>query len=99
MANPDSDDKNGSDLTSFEHWRRKAAWITGLGLSAEDVKRRDEIQGLQREEKDWKKCEKWKQQLWQTSASDSYQGRNVKTNARGARFQVLRSSSWRSSCS
>lgn len=69
MSTSNNDNKdNSSDLLSFETWRRKAAAVTGLGLSPEEVKKRDEIKQLQRESSDWEQCEKWKNQLWHTSA-------------------------------
>jgi len=64
----DEDAKKSSDMLSFEHWRQKAAWITGLGLSPEDVIKRDEIEELRRSEEDWKRCEKNKAELLHNSA-------------------------------
>jgi inner membrane protease ATP23 len=59
---------NSGDLLSFETWRRKVAFITGLGLSPEEARKRREMRDLQLQSADWEKCEKWKTQLWQNSA-------------------------------
>jgi mitochondrial inner membrane protease ATP23 len=69
MSSPQDDDtKKSPNMLSFEHWRQKAAWITGLGLSPEDVIKRDEIAQLRRDEHNWKWCEKKKAELLRNSA-------------------------------
>lgn len=52
--------------------------MTGLGLSAEDVKRRDEISQLQRDERDWKWCEKKKAELLHTSPAVVFMMKQLK---------------------
>jgi hypothetical protein len=69
MSSPQDDGKGkSSDMLSFEHWRQKAARMTGLGLSPEDVIKRDELAKLERDEKQWKLCEKNKAELLHNSA-------------------------------
>ncbi|CAG8603284.1 16588_t:CDS:2 [Acaulospora colombiana] len=66
------------DATLFERWRQRAAWITGLGLSPEDVKKRDEIATLRRLESDWKTCEKRKHELLHNSPAVTFMVNQLK---------------------
>lgn len=66
-SSPNGEDKNGENLLSFETWRRKVAWVTGLGLSEDEERRRSEVILLQNAQKDWDTCEKRKRELWHNS--------------------------------
>ena len=56
---------------AFERWRRKAAWVAGYGLSPEDEAKRAEMKRLEHLDKDWAKCQKWKNDLMRNSPSVS----------------------------
>lgn len=54
---------------AFERWRRKAAWVVGYGLSADDETKRAEMKRSERVENEWSKCQKWKNDLMRNSQS------------------------------
>jgi inner membrane protease ATP23 len=53
--------------SAFERWRSGLAQLTGLGLSPEEVKVRDQRLAHERMETDWNRCESWKNGLMKTS--------------------------------
>ncbi|KAG8829727.1 Mitochondrial inner membrane protease atp23 [Serendipita sp. 405] len=68
MSTPqDSSNVEPKEVSSFERWRQRAAWVTGLGLSPEDQKKREEFNLLKGMESDWKRCEKWKTEMLHNS--------------------------------
>ncbi|KAG8839842.1 Mitochondrial inner membrane protease atp23, partial [Serendipita sp. 411] len=66
-APQDSSNVEPKEVSSFERWRQRAAWVTGLGLSPEDQKKREEFNLLKGMESDWKRCEKWKTEMLHNS--------------------------------
>jgi inner membrane protease ATP23 len=57
---------------AFDRWRRKAAWVAGYGLSPEDEAKRAETERLERLDREWSKCQKWKTDLMKNSPSVSF---------------------------
>lgn len=68
LATPDPTTSD-KDLRAFEKWRKSAAWLTGIGLNQDDQLERERTRNLKRDEAMWIRCEKWKDDLLQTSSS------------------------------
>lgn len=52
---------------AFERWRKSAAWMTGMGLSNEEVEARKQQKAIELEEAQWVRCERWKADLMRNS--------------------------------
>lgn len=68
---------DAKDERAFERWRKSAAWLTGIGLSPEEQAQRQNQRDLKREEAQWIRCEKWKEELLQASYAFSFSSKNL----------------------
>ncbi|KAG8878205.1 Mitochondrial inner membrane protease atp23 [Tulasnella sp. 331] len=75
-----SSSTNARDERAFERWRKSAAWLTGIGLSPEEQAQRQSQRDLQKEEAQWIRCEKWKEELLKTSPAVTFMMKHLRAS-------------------